>query len=427
MDGFLLSSIILAVCIICIFIRPFNQKEWIYPLILAIVSLFLGLVSLDDIKYVFLNTWNAGLSLISIMIISILLDEIGFFRWAALTVVFTSEGSRVKLFINIIFLGSLISIFFNNDGAILILTPIIYEAMKSIGFSYKETIPFLFACGYIADTASVPLVVSNLANIVAVDTLSIGFSEYFSKMIIPGIVIIIAVSITMYINFKKELTGKFTQIKILNPDDEVKDWTLFNSGVLILFLVVCGYFIGSIYNIEVSIISSLGAIALYIHCKIRKTINLKGVFSKAPWSILIFVCSMYLIVYGLYNNGLNHVMEGVLQYLNTKSSIIISLIYGIISTITACFMNNLPSVMVGSIAIDNSNLLESTKEIISYANVIGSDVGAKITPIGSLATIMWLNILKQRGINISFKDYTITSLKVITIPLIIGLIVLALM
>lgn len=426
MDRFYLSLLVFVATILCIFLKPFKKSEWVYASVFAVIALFLNLFSINDIGYVFSNVWNAALSLISIMIISLVLDNVGFFKWAALTMVLTAEGSKIKLFFNIIILGSLISIFFNNDGSILILTPIIYEAMKGIGFSYKETIPFLFACGYIADTASVPLVVSNLANIVAADTLSISFSYYFSKMLIPGLVIIVLVTITMFLNYRKTLIGEYSTLKVINPDDSVKDWKMFNLGVLVLFLVVIGYFIGSFYNIPVSIISSIGAIILLLSGVSRKVIKISNILKGTPWSILIFVTSMYLIVYSLYNNGLNIIMSDIINFLSHKSLLLVSLIYGIISSIAACFMNNLPSVMVGAMAINDASISDLVREIITFANVIGSDVGSKITPIGSLATIMWLGILSQRGIKISFKEYTITSLKIILIPLIVGLITLIL-
>ena len=426
MDRFYLSLLVFVATILCIFLKPFKKSEWVYASVFAVIALLLNLFNITDVGYVFCNVWNAALSLISIMIISLVLDNVGFFKWAALTMVLTAEGSKIKLFFNIIILGSLISIFFNNDGSILILTPIIYEAMKGIGFSYKETIPFLFACSYIADTASVPLVVSNLANIVAADTLSISFSYYFSKMLIPGFVIIVLVTITMFLNYRKKLLGEYSTLKVINPDDSVKDWKMFNLGILVLFLVIIGYFIGSFYNIPVSIISSTGAIILLLSGVSRKVIKISNILKGTPWSILIFVTSMYLIVYSLYNNGLNIIMSDIINFLSHKSLLLVSLIYGIISSIAACFMNNLPSVMVGAMAINDASISDSVREIITFANVIGSDVGSKITPIGSLATIMWLGILSQRGIKISFKEYTITSLKIILIPLIVVLITLIL-
>lgn len=427
MDKFLLSGITFLGTILCIFLKPFNRKEWIYTTFFAGLVLILGLIKLNHTIDIFFNIWNAALSLISIMIISLILDNIGFFKWAALTMVLTAEGSKIRLFLNFVLLGSLISVFFNNDGSILILTPIIYEAMRGIGFSYKETIPFIFAAGYIADTASVPLVVSNLANIIAADTLSISFNEYLSKMLVPGIVIIIVITATMYLNYKKDLKGNFESIKVINPDDSVSDWILFNTGVFVLIFVIIGYFIGSFYKIPVSIISTVGAVVLLIHGLIRKSLNGKDIIKKAPWSILIFVFTMYIIVYSLYINGLNIYINEILLFLEGKSKIIISLGYGIISTIMACFMNNLPAVMVGAIGVESSSISEVTKEIVSFANVIGSDVGAKITPIGSLATIMWLNILNQKGVKISFKEYTLTSLRIITPALVIGLIILAIL
>ena len=250
--------------------------------------------------------------------------------------------------------------------------------------------------------------------------------DYFSKMLIPGFVIIVLVTITMFLNYRKKLLGEYSTLKVINPDDSVKDWKMFNLGILVLFLVIIGYFIGSFYNIPVSIISSTGAIILLLSGVSRKVIKISNILKGTPWSILIFVTSMYLIVYSLYNNGLNIIMSDIINFLSHKSLLLVSLIYGIISSIAACFMNNLPSVMVGAMAINDASISDSVREIITFANVIGSDVGSKITPIGSLATIMWLGILSQRGIKISFKEYTITSLKIILIPLIVVLITLIL-
>jgi arsenical pump membrane protein len=258
---FVLATAIFVTNLVLIIVKPHNKSESFYTLISASVALLLGLVGLNDAIFVLGNIWNAVFSLISIMLISSILDEIGFFRWAALTFVYTAEGNTRRLFVFIIILGALISIFFNNDGTILILTPIVFEMVSALGFEKKRMIPFLFACGFIADTASVPLIVSNLANIVNADTLGISFNYYFSKMAVPGITAILAVTVTLALYYKKELNFKYDVRNIINPDDAVSDWGMFNMGVLVLFLVILGYFVGSKYGVPVSFIAFTGALS----------------------------------------------------------------------------------------------------------------------------------------------------------------------
>lgn len=410
--------------LISIIIKPYNKKEAYYTTIFAIFVFVLGYVNFQDTEMVIKNIWNAVCSLISIMIISAILEEIGFFKWAALTIVFTSEGSGKKLFLHTIILGALISLFFNNDGTVLILTPIVYEMVKELKFKKSKMIPFLFACGFIADTASVPLVVSNLANIVNSDTIGISFNYYISKMFLPGMIAIITVTFTLFAYFKNSIVDNFDTSKIQNPDDAVKDWFMFNAGIVVLVFVILGYFIGSKLKIPVSFISIAGAVTLLVLGEVKGAINSGATLKKAPWDVILFAFGMYIIVYGLYKNGFNVFMENILLSIKDKNVFTATILSGIISTVTACFMNNLPSVMVGAFSVKYGQIGPTIGQTVAFANILGNDIGAKLTPIGSLATIMWLNILRERGIEITWRRYINTAFFVISPVLLISLVVL---
>lgn len=426
MTKFIIASLIFVLTLVCILTKPFNKREYIYTSISSILVILLGYISFIDITYVLGNIWNAVLSLISIVIISLILDEIGFFRWAALTIAFTAEGSSKKLFLLTILLGSTISIFFNNDGTILILTPIVYEMVKELGFKKNNMIPFLFACGFIADTASVPLIVSNLANIVNADTLNISFNYYTSKMFLPGLTAITVVTVSLYKFYENILKKRYKMSRIPNPDHVVRDWKVFNLGIFVLFFVIIGYFIGTKYGVPVSFISMLGASVLLVYSNKQGSVNYKYILKKAPWDIILFAFGMYIIVFSLYKNGFNHIIDSAYYMVEGKDKIFVAFYSGILSTITACTMNNLPSVMVGAFSVKSIGLSTAYKEIISFANVIGNDVGAKLTPIGSLATILWIGILRDKGINIKIKDYMVSAAFVIIPTLFASLLFLAL-
>jgi len=371
----------------------------------AILALLSGVVHLGDIPTVWQIVWNATATFIAIIIISLLLDEAGFFEWAALRVARWGGGKGRLLFALIVLLGASVSALFANDGAALILTPIVMAMLVALGFSPAATLAFVMAAGFIADAASLPLIVSNLVNIVSADFFKIGFNEYAEIMVPVNITTIIASLAVLLLYFRRSIPAHYDVNQLKQPNQAIRDPATFRIGWVVLVLLLVGFFGLEPLGVPVSAVAAAGALLLLAVAARGKVISTRKVLREAPWQIVIFSLGMYLVVYGLRNAGLTEHIAGLLDYFAQGGIWGAAFGTGILTALLSSVMNNMPTVLVGALSIDATNATGVVKDAMIYANVIGCDLGPKITPIGSLATLLWLHVLARKGMTITWGYY----------------------
>lgn len=392
----------------------------------AVAALLSGVVQWTDLALVWNIVWNATATFVAIIIISLILDEAGFFEWAALHVARWGAGNGRKLFAFIVILGAAVSALFANDGAALILTPIVMAMLLALGFSPAATLAFVMAAGFIADTASLPLVVSNLVNIVSADYFKLGFTDYAAIMAPVNIVSALASLVVLMLYFRRDIPAHYRLEQLRAPAEAIKDTASFKAGWMVLALLLTGFFALEPLGVPVSAVAAAGAIILLAVAARGTVISTRKVLRGAPWQIVVFSLGMYLVVYGLRNAGLTDYLGLLLDQFAQAGVWAAAMGTGVLSALLSSVMNNMPTVLVTALSIDASSAEGVVKEAMIYANVIGSDLGPKFTPIGSLATLLWLHVLAQKGTKISWGYYFKVGAILTTPVLLITLAALAL-
>ncbi|RUM63576.1 MAG: arsenical efflux pump membrane protein ArsB [Sulfurospirillum sp.] len=410
----ILSLSIFLITLIFVIWQPKGLQIGTTAVIGAVVAYALGVVHFQDLIVVFGIVWDATLAFIGIIILSMVLDEIGFFEWAALKMARLSGGSGVKMFVYSILLGALVAALFANDGAALILTPILLAKMRILKLNAKTILAFLLAGGFISDSASIPFVFSNLTNIVTADYFHIGFGTYFAHMWLPFVVSVIASIVVLYAILHKDIPKRVDISLLKSPESVLKSKQLFYFSWFFLALLLAGYFVGEQYGVPVSVFALGGGLLFLLIAAKFKTVEPLHIIKNAPWQVVWFSLGLYVVVYGLKNAGLTDYLTQILQTLNHQGDLVAVVGTGFISAALSAVMNNMPTIMIMDIALHDIG-----NQAMIYANIIGCNLGPKMTPFGSLATLLWLHTLNQKGVKIGFGEYSKFGL-IVTPPVLLA-------
>ncbi len=394
-----------------IFILFFPRRLGLISACAAVLCVALGLVSLADLREIAAIAWDATLSFVGIVLLALTLSRIGFFEWCALSLARLTRSVRV-LFILVLALSALCSAAFANDGAILILTPIVLAKIRALRLGARTLAAFMLASGLVIDFASLPFIFSNLTNILTAGFFDLGFAEFFEAMWLPFLVAS-AISIALLaLFFARETSGAVDTSRLRDPREAIPNLKLFRLSWVFLVLLLAGYVSGEVAGLPVSVFALGGALAFLAICASFGAVRPLETLRAAPWGVIIFSVGLYVVVWGLKNAGLTDYLRGVFAYFASVGELGGVLGVGVLSASLSAALNNLPAMMLGDVALEV--LAEASPKLV-YAAVIGCDIGPKLTPFGSLATLIWLYYLAAQGVRISLKRYIKAAL-IITPP-----------
>jgi len=380
-----------------------------------------------------LNPFGILVLFLSMVFMSIFLDITGFFEYCARVGLKYARGDGRRLYFSVYFTVSILTIFTSNDIIILTFTPFIYYFSKNAGIDPK---PYLIAEFFAANTWSMMLYIGNPTNIVLAAAFDLRFDEYSKWMLLPSLVAGLINMTLLYFIFRKNINKPLKRIEIIHPREAITDKKSTILGLFILGSCIVCLAIAPYFNIDIWIISLGFGLALLIILLLRdsfvavtkehidkKHFTVGPTIKKMPISIIPFVLSLFITVEALRIYGITKEIGIFFNSLSGASSTATIFIYGISSAFSANILNNIPmTVAYVSIAgtVAQANLLPAV-----LATTVGSNLGANITPIGALAGIMWMSILREKEVNLTFKEFVKYGLFVTPLTLLSCLGVLA--
>jgi arsenical pump membrane protein len=422
------TLIIFLITLIFILWRPKGINEAIPSTIGAIGILLIGSVTFSDLIVITSTISGAAITILATIVMTLVLESFGFFTWVAHRLAVKARGSGLRLFWYVNLLCFLMTLFLNNDGSILITTPILLYLLAKLGLKHHQKIPYLLSGALMATASSAPIGVSNLVNLIALKIVEMDLYMHTLMMFPPAAIGLLVMLLLLFTIFRKAIP------RHIPPRIEEKPHILggphkvnlkYIKYVIIFILCVrIGLFLASYLGIPVELVAVAGAVLLcawrWYHLKVVPTDILK----KTPWYIFVFAFSMYVIIYGLHNVGLTDLLITLFEPYVSGSLLHASFMIGSLVTILSNLFNNHPALMVSTLTLTNMNLDPVTLKVAYLASVIGSDVGSLILPIGTLATLMWMHIIKKGGVPITWKQYIKVTIIVIPISMFITLFLL---
>lgn len=433
-----IASLVFLTTMLVIFWRPRGINEAWPASIGAVIILLAGIVSKADIIDIFSKIGGASITIIATIVMAVILESFGFFNWAASKLANLAKGSGYRLYWYIQLLCFLMTLLFNNDGSILITTPILILLLHNLRLKMHQQIPYLLSGALIATASSAPIGVSNIVNLIALNIVDMSLWMHTAMMFVPATLGLLFMSFLMFVVLKKKLpktlpdstddieesffTKNFHPLKTkISVESKQKRTKFMLKLLLFVFTMRCLLFVASYINVPIEIVAVCGSVILLMWRWYHLRTNPLDILKKTPWHILIFAFSMYVIIYGLNNVGLTALLVQWFEPIVNQGLMQASFIMGGLVSILSNLFNNHPALMVGTITLTKMGLDPITLKTIYLANIIGSDMGSLLLPIGTLASLIWMHILRKNKIKVTWKYYVSVTIMVIPISTIVTL------
>lgn len=392
---------------IAIIARPFKINEAIWALIGACALLMLGLVLPSEALKGILSGTDVYLFLTGMMLLAETARKEKLFDWLAMVAIKASRGSSQRLFLLIYLAAVLVTIFLSNDATAVVLTPAVAAATRKANI--KKPLPYVLICAFVANTASFTLPISNPANLVIYQGHLPSLEKWMSQYWLPSLVAIIFTFFLLKITQKKDLQQNLSIENITPKLGRGAKISLAAIAASSVILLVC-----SALEIQLGLPTFIIGIVISVTVNLYSPARMASVVKGISWSILPLVACLFIIVEALAKTGLIENISSFLQSELSASEAKAVWISGLASGYGANLLNNLPSALI----LADVAAFNHFPEIIRRAILIGTDLGPNLSVTGSLATILWLAVLRREKIEVSSVQFLKLGIIIMSVALI---------
>lgn len=395
----LLAGLIFVVTLALILTRPRDIGEAWWAALGGGLALVLGLVSLRQAGGILLETQDALVFLAGMMALSAVAERAGFFDWAASLAAQAGGGSVLRLYAFVFLVGTLVTAVLSLDATAIVLTPVVYVMVVRLRLS---PLPFMFACTYTANTASLFLPISNLTNLLVYNRLDLGFGRFALVMLIPAVLAVVANGLVFAWMFRRDLRGSYEKKPHMFEAENPAFFRLAAAGIAV---VLIGFFLSPVLGVPIGIVALLVGVVVTGGSRLRGWVRLREVAGDISWGLLVLVVGLFFVVRGVENAGLAEIVRGAFGAAAPGDSLLQILGVASGTAVGSNLINNVPMTVVSLSALGPAISGGILQPAAAYAALIGTNVGPNLTVVGSLATLIWLSIVRGRGMEITAKDY----------------------
>jgi arsenical pump membrane protein len=395
----LLGGGIFFATLVAIMIR-FKLNEAIAAAAGAGLMLLGGFIRFDEALNLLMREWNTFGFFLGLLLISAFAEEAGIFEALANAAARWGKGSAVRLYLAVFAVGATISVFLTNDSTALILTPVVYALVTRLRL---PVLPFMFACTFIADTASFVLPVSNPINIIIQNAFGSTLGTFLRYLLLPSLVAIGLNAALFLWLFRRNLAQKY---ELHQPAErKTRDPRLLLVSSCILGLIAVSYVLGSILQVPLSFVALGGASLMFIATISLRRTQLLVIARRITWPIFLFIGGMFVVVHAVENLGFTAAFGSALLRLAGGRPFRAVLLVAGGTALGSNLINNVPMSLVMVSALHNLPLDTPAYHSLAFAAMFGADLGPNLTTVGSLATMLWLLILRRKGLEVSTWEY----------------------
>jgi arsenical pump membrane protein len=393
------ALLIAVLAMVLVGLRPKGIPEWVWAIAGAISLLVFGFEPTASALRAIGDQWNVLLFILGLMGISAGAECSGLFEWVADVVLERAGGSRRRLFVAIFLTGGMLTVLLSNDATAIVFTPVVFRAVAKLGI---DALPYLYACTFVADTASFGLPFSNPANLLVVrQPQLVPYALHLGPPMLAALAINLAIFLWL---FRKEVRGRYR----LEPSPSLPP---LGKRALIAMLVVAVAYMGALLaGWPLGPVALAGAVVVLA----AGAVGPREAFEHIGWSTFVLLAGLFVLLDGVARTGLVGLALGALHDAARDGPLATILAAAFGSALTSNVLNNLPIAIVsGAIAA------HAGSGPLSYALIAGVDLGPNLTTMGSLATILWLAVLRERGLEVSPLEYLRLGLSVVPAMLIV--------